>query len=135
MPSGLFSAALEAINAEMTPVSFPADLPRKHAIDLVATGPGNQEIVDACRTAYHQHSNAVDQLTIGSVTSAQAKENQEHIEALHHYDWRSRVPATGLARPIMESAPMAAAGDAARGAFRSATRCRSGWPTKVCGSR
>jgi hypothetical protein len=109
MAAGLFTPALEAIDPETVPLSFPAGVPRERAMALAAAAPSNQQVIDACKAAYGAHQPAVDGVTTGSVDTAQSKSSQSDLDALHTYDWSRQVAAPALATPIYQAATMAQA--------------------------
>lgn len=82
---------------------------RADAMALAASIPNNQQVIDACRAAYHQHSDAVDEVTIGSVNTAQSSGQRGNISAMHQYNWNSRVAAPQLASPVYADPGMASA--------------------------
>jgi hypothetical protein len=104
--AGLLTPALEALEPEALPVSFPPHIPRERAVTMARQGPSNLEVVDACRQAYSRHTDAVDNVTIGSVDTAQNPGLQPDIVAMHNYDWRSKVAAPRLAEPVLMSSTM-----------------------------
>lgn len=109
MATGLFAEHLSALRASELPVSVPAPVGRRDAAALVARGPSNEEVLDACRAAYDDHQNAVDQVTLGGISTAQAPQAQPDLQGLRNYNWQSKVAAPALARPVYDSATMAAA--------------------------
>jgi hypothetical protein len=119
MTAGLFMPSLEALEPEALPISFPQHVPRERATALAASGPSNQEVLDACKQAYGQHTDAVDNVTLGSVDSAQSPALQPDVVAMHNYRWQSKVAAPRLAAPVFDSSTMANARTAAAddGAF------------------
>lgn len=119
MSAGLFMPALEALEPEALPLSFPQHVPRERAELLAASAPSNQEVLDSCIQAYREHTPAVDNVTIGSVDSAQNKALQQDVTAMHNYQWQSKVAAPTLAEPVLSSSTMAKARSAvtADGAF------------------
>ncbi|WP_448627742.1 hypothetical protein [Geodermatophilus sp. URMC 64] len=104
--SGLFSPHLDSLDPESLPVTFGPHLSRNEAQARVAAGPSNQQVVDACKRAYHQHTDAVDQLTVGSVHTGQSPSAKPQLSAMRAYNWNSRVAAPGLATPLYESSTM-----------------------------
>jgi len=109
MTAGLFMPALDALEPEALPVSFPPHVPRGRALAMAKQGPSNREVLDACKQAYGQHTNAVDTVTLGSVDSSQNEALQPDIDALHNYKWQSKVAAPRLAEPVLGSSTMAEA--------------------------
>ena len=115
MTAALFMPALEALDPETLPVSFPPHVPRERAALLATQGPSNQQVLDACKQAYSQHSPAVDGVTLGSIDSAQDSALQPDVVAMHNYEWQSKVPAASLAEPVLDSSTMAKARSAVAG--------------------
>lgn len=113
MATGLYTEHLDVLEPEILPISYPAGMRRPEAEALAAGAPANQQILDACKAAYARHTPAVDQLTLGSIGTAQAPDMRPEISALHSYDWRRQVAAPGLVAPLFSSPTMAQARQAA----------------------
>jgi hypothetical protein len=109
MPQGLLTPLLDSLEPAALPVSFPSSVSRQEAGLMAAASPSNQQVVDACKAAYHAHVDAVDQTTLGGIHTAQSSGMQQQIAALNRYDWQSRVAAPTLASPVLDSQSMAAA--------------------------
>jgi hypothetical protein len=109
MTAALFMPALEALEPDTLPVSFPQHVPRERAVRMATGGPSNQDVLDACKQAYGEHSPAVDNVTLGSVDSAQNSALQPDVVAMHNYKWQSKVAAPTLAKPVLDSSTMAKA--------------------------
>ena len=106
---GLLTAQLNDVDPDRMVIIRPEGSDYHEAAALAASGPSNQEVLDACKAAYRQHTNAVDQTTFGSVKVSQDSGQRQNIQALHAYNWDSKVAPPGMAQPIFASAAMAAA--------------------------
>jgi hypothetical protein len=106
---GLYAEHLELLDPDKLPITFPSTISRDTALAAMKAAPSNAEVLAACKAAYQQHTNAVDSVTTGSISAAQAPELSGDIAAAHSYDWNSKVAAPSLTSPILTSTHMAGA--------------------------
>src|SRR4029079_17501472 len=106
---GLYAEHLELLDPARLPIPLPSTISRDTALAAMKAAPSNAEVLAACKAAYQQHTNAVDSVTTGSISAAQAPELSGDIAAAHSYDWNSKVAAPSLTSPILTSTHMAGA--------------------------
>ena len=103
MANGLLTARLDAVDPDQMVIIRPEGTTLRQARALATSGPSNQQVLDACKAAYRQHTSSVDQTTVGSVKVSQDQGQRKNIQALHAYNWKSKVAPPGLAQPIYDS--------------------------------
>jgi hypothetical protein len=100
MAKGLFEDALDSLEAHELPLARPAGFTRAQAFELIEAIPSNQQVLDACRAAYSKHTDAVDQTTLGSIRTAQSPDLKRNLQALHAYNWDTKIAVPSLVMPI-----------------------------------
>jgi hypothetical protein len=116
MSGTLFGAKLDALHpgTMLRTESRSHMLARKLA--AVAPPPTNEEILEAAKTMYHAHSDAVDKGAMNGQQYALSSEGRPNVAALNAYNWKSQqaspvVPVTQkiLAAPLIKGSADAAA--------------------------
>jgi hypothetical protein len=108
MASRLYDSVIEKLKPENLVRVRPSGITRDAALKLAVSTPTNQQVLEACRAAYQQHSHSVDETTTGSVNASRASDLKGGIAAMHNYNWNKSVAAPQLASPIYNSSTLAA---------------------------
>jgi hypothetical protein len=109
MPTRLYDAVLDRIGHGDLVRIRPAGLDIDEAVALFEQAPTNEEVLEACRAAYRQHSTAVDEATWGSVRAAQASDLKDNIAAMRGCDWNKGAERVALVTPVYDHPTLAAA--------------------------
>lgn len=85
----------------------------RNAVAMADSAPTNQQVLDACRAAYDQFQDSVDQATLGSIGTTQNATGSTLVSAMNAGDWSRNPPRQALASPIYSASTMAQARAAA----------------------
>jgi hypothetical protein len=117
MANTLFGAKLDSLHPAnmLRTEARPQLMVRQLAEAEAAAPPTNAEILDAAKSLYAAHSDAVDMSATSGVQYARSSEGQPKVAALNNYNWKSQQagPITPVTQQILEAPLMRGPVDAA----------------------
>lgn len=113
MPQGLYAPVLDKLTPDRLVLARRPGTTLQAAMAMAASAPTNQQVLDACRGAYSQFQDAVDQATLGSVYTTQDQTGSSLVKTMNADNWSKNPPRQALASPIYQASTMAEARAAA----------------------
>jgi len=109
MADGLLTSRIDSIDPREMVIIRPSDASPSEARLLATAGPTNQDVLDACKAAYRRDYVGVDATTESTVKASKDPGLRQDVQALHAYNWDSKIAPVGLVNPVYGSSALASA--------------------------